>query len=101
VAQVMCTKQIEQPIDDGAGKPPHIHRAIGRRPIVAAGNSNGDIHMLKYASGHKGSSLALLVHHDDAEREYAYDGGAEKALGLAPGAGWVLVSMKDDWKTVF
>jgi phosphoglycolate phosphatase-like HAD superfamily hydrolase len=101
VAQVLRTKEIEQPIDDGPGKPPHIHRAIGRRPVMAAGNSNGDIHMLQYARGHKGLSLALLVHHDDAEREYAYDDGTEKALQLAPQAGWVVVSMMNDWKTVF
>ena len=98
VAQVMRTKEIEQPIDDGPGKPLHIHRAIGRRPIMAAGNSDGDIHMLKYARGQQGSSLALLVHHDDAEREYAYDGGSEKALQLAPQAGWIVVSMKTTGK---
>ena len=68
VVQIVRTKEIEQPIDDGPGKPPHIHRAIGRRPIMAAGNSDGDIHMLKYAGGHAGVSLQLLVHHDDAER---------------------------------
>ena len=84
IPQVFRTKELEQPIDDGPGKPLHIHRAIGRRPIMAAGNSDGDIHMLKYARGHKGLSLALLVHHDDAEREYAYDEGTEKALQLAP-----------------
>ena len=95
--QVLRTKEIEQPIDDGPGKPLHIHRAIGRKPIVAAGNSDGDIHMLKYA----GSGLRLLVHHDDAEREYAYDGGSEKALQLAAQDGWLVVSMKHDWKTVF
>ncbi|PWB51946.1 MAG: hypothetical protein C3F13_12730, partial [Anaerolineales bacterium] len=65
VAQVLRTKETELPIDDGQGKPPHIHRSIGRRPIMAAGNSNGDIHMLKYAAGHAGCSLGLLVHHDD------------------------------------
>lgn len=101
VAQVMRTKQIEQPVADGPGKPPHIHRAIGRRPIMAAGNSDGDIHMLKYAKGRTGLSLALLVHHDDVDREYAYDGGTEKALQLAPHEGWIVVSMKKDWKTVF
>ncbi|RPJ44269.1 MAG: haloacid dehalogenase-like hydrolase, partial [Chloroflexi bacterium] len=101
VAQVIRNKEIEQPIDDGPGKPPHIHRAIGRRPVLAAGNSNGDIHMLKYAKGHKGLTLALLVRHDDAEREYAYDDGAEKALQLASQPGWVVVSMKNDWTTVF
>ena len=97
----MRTKELEQPIDDGPGKPVHIHRAIGRRPIMAAGNSNGDIHMLKYAAGHKGLTLGLLVRHDDPEREYAYDDGAEKALQLAPKEGWIVVSMKNDWKTVF
>jgi phosphoglycolate phosphatase-like HAD superfamily hydrolase len=101
VAQVLRTKEIEQPIDDGPGKPPHIHRAIGRRPLMAAGNSNGDIHMLKYASGHEGRSLQLLVHHDDAEREYAYDEGAESALELAAQGEWVVVSMKNDWKVIF
>jgi phosphoglycolate phosphatase-like HAD superfamily hydrolase len=101
VAQVLRTKEIEQPIDDGPGKPVHIHRTIGRRPILAAGNSDGDIHMLKYACSGRGPSLALLVHHDDPAREYAYDAGSEKALELAPTAGWMVVSMKDDWKTVF
>jgi phosphoserine phosphatase len=100
-AQILRSKELEQPIDDGPGKPPHIHRAIGRRPIMAAGNSDGDIHMLKYAVGHKGLTLALLVHHDDAEREYAYDDGAEKALQLALKLGWIVVSMKNDWTTVF
>jgi phosphoglycolate phosphatase-like HAD superfamily hydrolase len=101
VAQVLRTQELEQPIDDGPGKPVHIHRAIGRRPIMAAGNSDGDIHMLKYAAGHRGLTLGLLVRHDDPEREYAYDDGAEKALQLAPQAGWIVVSMKNDWKTVF
>ena len=99
VAQVMRTKELEQPVDDGPGKPLHIHRATGRRPILAAGNSDGDIHMLRYAGGHSGPTLSLLVHHDDAEREYAYDGGAERALGLAAKEGWLVVSMKDDWQS--
>jgi phosphoglycolate phosphatase-like HAD superfamily hydrolase len=101
VAKVVRTKDIEQPIDDGPGKPVHIHRAIGRRPIMAAGNSDGDIHMLRYALGHAGPTLGLLVHHDDAEREYAYDDGSENALRLASREGWVVISMRDDWKTVF
>jgi hypothetical protein len=96
VPQVLRSKELEQPIDDGPGKPVHIHRAIGRRPIVAAGNSNGDIHMLKYAVGHPGLTLGLLVHHDDGEREYAYNDGAEKALKMAQQAGWLIVSMKND-----
>lgn len=101
VVQVIRTKAIEQPVDDGPGKPLHIHRAIGRRPILAAGNSDGDTHMLKYATGHEGPSLSLLVLHDDAEREYAYETGAERALGLAASDGWTVVSMKNDWKMVF
>jgi phosphoglycolate phosphatase-like HAD superfamily hydrolase len=101
VAQVIRTKELEQPIDDGPGKPLHIHRTIGRRPIMAAGNSNGDIHMLKYAVGHKGLTLGLLVHHDDPEREYGYDEGAEKALQMASKEGWIIVSMKNDWTTIF
>jgi phosphoglycolate phosphatase-like HAD superfamily hydrolase len=101
VAQVLRTKELEQPIDDGPGKPVHIHRTAGRRPIMAAGNSDGDIHMLNYAAGHKGLTLGLLVHHDDAEREYAYNDGTEKALQLASKEGWIVVSMKNDWRTVF
>ena len=101
VTSVVHTKQIEMPIDDGPGKPPHIHRAIGRRPIMAAGNSNGDIQMLEYARSHEGATLAVLVRHDDAEREYAYDDGSEKALALAADEGWTVVSMKDDWNTLF
>jgi phosphoglycolate phosphatase-like HAD superfamily hydrolase len=63
--RVLRTKEIEQPIDDGPGKPLHIHRAIGRRPIMAVGNANSDIHMLRYATEHAGLTLGLLVHHDD------------------------------------
>jgi phosphoserine phosphatase len=101
VAQILRTHEVEQPIDDGPGKPPQIHRSIGRRPIMAAGNSNGDIHMLKYVTGQPRRTLGLLVHHDDSECEYAYDEGAEKALLLSPQEGWLVVSMKNDWKTVF
>jgi phosphoglycolate phosphatase-like HAD superfamily hydrolase len=101
VAHVLRTKEAELPIDDGPGKPAHIHRSIGRRPIMAVGNSNGDIHMLKYTVGHKGRSLGLLLRHDDPLREYAYDGGAEMALNLAPKEGWIVISMKNDWNKIF
>ena len=101
VAQVLRTRDFEQPIDDGPGKPVHIHRAIGRRPIMAVGNSDGDVHMLQYAAGRPGLTLGLLVHHDDAAREYAYDDGAEKALQLAAREGWLVISMKNDWKSIF
>lgn len=101
IVQVLRTREIEQPIDDGPGKPVHIHRAIGRRPIMAVGNSNSDIHMLKYASGHPGLWLGLLIHHDDAAREYAYDNGAEMVLQLAAREEWLVASMQNDWKTIF
>ena len=101
VAQIVRTKNLEQPIDDGPGKPLHIHRAIGLRQIMAVGNSDGDIHMLKYAQGHTGPTLQLLVKHDDAEREYAYEAGAEQALQLATKDGWITVSIKNDWSAVF
>jgi phosphoserine phosphatase len=89
------------PIDDGAGKPVNIELHVGRKPILAAGNSDGDLHMLWLAqkSGHR--SLSLLLRHDDAKREYAYDKGSEKTLQMAKERGWIAVSMKDDWKTVF
>lgn len=89
------------PIDDGPGKPVNIELHIGRKPILAAGNSDGDLHMLWLAqkSGHR--SLSLLLLHDDAKREYAYDEGSEKTLQMAEERGWIVISMKDDWKTVF
>jgi hypothetical protein len=67
---------------------------------MAVGNSDSDVHMLQYAAGRPGLTLGLLVHHDTA-REYACDDGAEKALHLAAREGWLVVSMKNDWKTVF
>ncbi len=93
-------------IDDGAGKPVGIQRHIGRRPILAFGNSDGDLEMLQWTTGGAGRRLGLILHHTDAEREYAYDrqspfGRLAKALDLAPRNGWVLVSMKDDWSQVF
>ena len=87
--------------DDGSGKPVNIWDRIGRRPILAAGNANGDIPMLQYARSKDHPTLRLLVHHDDARREAAYTAGAEKAVKLAKEQGWTEISMKNDWKIVF
>ncbi len=93
-------------IDDGAGKPVGIHEQIGRRPIAAFGNSDGDLEMLQWTTKASGRRFGLLVHHTDAAREYAYDrqwsfGRLDKALDAAAAYGWTVVSMKDDWKRVF
>jgi hypothetical protein len=93
-------------VDDGPGKPVGIARAIGRRPILAFGNSDGDREMLEYTASGPGRTLALLVHHDDAEREFAYDRQSslarlDKAWDEAVARGWVVVSMKRDWNTVY
>jgi phosphoglycolate phosphatase-like HAD superfamily hydrolase len=88
-------------LDDGPIKPARLWSRIGRRPIFAAGNSNGDIEMLQFTDGSTGPSLQLLVLHDDADREFDYVAGAEKALDLAKSDGWVVTSMKNDWTTVF
>jgi phosphoserine phosphatase len=93
-------------IDDGPGKPSNIDQHIGRRPLVAVGNSDGDLQMLQYSASSPRPNLQILVHHDDAAREYAYDrqskiGKLDKALDEARARGWTVVSMKDDWKTVF
>lgn len=100
-AQVVRTSEIEQPIDNGPDKPINIARGISRRPIFAAGNTDGDIEMLQYTKSNTDLSLGFLVHHDDPDREYAYDNGAEKALEIAPGSDWIVVSMKNDFKRVF
>jgi phosphoglycolate phosphatase-like HAD superfamily hydrolase len=83
-------------LNDGPVKPVRIWGRTGRRPIFAAGNSNGDIEMLEYTRG-----LQLLVHHDDADREFAYATGAERALALAADRGWTVASMQDDWTRIF
>jgi haloacid dehalogenase-like hydrolase len=93
-------------LDDKEGKPVAINKFIGRRPIFAAGNSDGDLQMLQWTTAGEGRRLGVIVHHDDAEREYAYDrdssiGRLDQALDLAGPAGWLVVSMKDDWLTVF
>jgi len=93
-------------IDDKAGKPVGINRYIGRKPILAFGNSDGDFEMLQYTTSAPGPRLGLIVHHDDGEREYAYDrkspvGRLERGLDEAAQRGWVIVSMKDDWRRVY
>ncbi len=93
-------------IDDKAGKPVGIHKFIGRRPIAAFGNSDGDLQMLRWTTAGDGRRLGVIIHHDDAEREYAYDrdshvGRLDKALGQAPDEHWLIVSMKSDWNAVF
>ena len=86
---------VEQPIDDGAGKPEHIWMRTGRKPLLAGGNADGDVPMLETAR------FSILIHHDDAEREFAYDTGAEKALAEANKRDWTVVSMKDNFTTMF
>jgi len=103
--QVLKTKEIRS-IDDGSGKPENIELHIGRRPILAFGNSDGDVPMLEYVAAGSGPHLEMLVHHDDAAREYAYDrdtriGRLDKGLDEAANRGWTVVSMKNDWATVF
>jgi phosphoglycolate phosphatase-like HAD superfamily hydrolase len=88
-------------LDDGPVKPVRIWGRIGRRPILAVGNSNGDIQMLEHAEAGPGPSLCMLVLHDDADREFDYAAGAEKALDQAKSKGWTIASMKNDWTTVF
>ncbi len=93
-------------IDDKTGKPIGINQYIGRRPIAAFGNSDGDLQMLQWTAGGDGPRFCLLVHHTDAEREWAYDrkssiGTLDKALDEAQGKGWTVVDMKNDWKRIF
>lgn len=98
-------------VDDNVGKPVGIYRHIGRRPIFAAGNSDGDLQMLQYTTISRGEDdksqrFGLIVHHTDADREWAYDrkshfGKLDKALDEAPQHGWSIVDMKADWKTIF
>jgi hypothetical protein len=93
-------------INDKAGKPVGIYQHIGRRPILAFGNSDSDMQMIEYTMAGRGRRLGLFVHHTDAEREYAYDrkshvGTLDKALDQAEAMGWIVVDMKKDWKEVF
>jgi len=93
--ELFRAKDVEQPIDDGAGKPEHIWMRIGRKPLLAAGNADGDVPMLTTAR------FSILIHHDDAKREFAYDKGAEKALTSAREHGWTVASIRNDFATVF
>jgi phosphoserine phosphatase len=93
-------------IDDGPGKPVAIRHHIGRHPIAAFGNSDGDLQMLQYTMGGSGARFALIVHHTDGEREWAYDrkspfGRLDKALDEAQARGWTVVDMKSYWKSIF
>ncbi len=93
-------------INDKAGKPVGIHRHIGRRPIAAFGNSDGDFEMLEWVTQGPGPHLGLLVQHDDAQREWAYDresfiGKLDRGLDQAPNRGWIIVSMQKDWRTIY
>ena len=88
-------------LDDGPAKPVRIWSRVGRRPILAAGNSNGDIPMLQFAGGPARPGLRLLVLHDDPEREFDYVAGAERSLEEAKARGWTVVSIRRDWATVF
>ena len=93
-------------VNDGAGKPVGIHQAIGRRPIAAFGNSDGDFEMLEWTTSGRGPRFGLIVHHTDAKREWAYDreshiGALIRALDEAPTRGWTLVDMQRDWKMIY
>jgi phosphoserine phosphatase len=88
-------------LDDGPQKPIRIWSRTGRRPILAAGNSNGDLPMLEFTQHQDKPSLRLLVLHDDGQREFDYTSGAEQALERAASSGWTVVSMKNDWATIF
>ena len=88
-------------VNDGPDKAVQIWNATGRRPILAAGNSNGDLEMLTFSGGPSLPALQLLVLHDDAKREFDYVAGAEKSLDAAQTQGWTIVSMKNDWRTIF
>jgi phosphoglycolate phosphatase-like HAD superfamily hydrolase len=88
-------------VDDGPQKPVRIWSRVGRRPLIAGGNANGDIPMLRFAGGRDREGLRLLVRHDDAEREFDYQTGAQDALEQAANRSWTVVSIATDWSTVF
>jgi hypothetical protein len=93
-------------IDDKAGKPVGIHQVIGRRPAIAFGNSDGDFEMLEWTTAAAGPRLGVIVHHTDADREWAYDreshiGQLVRGLDEGPKRGWVIVDMKNEWKVIY
>ena len=93
-------------IDDGPGKPSNIDLHIGRRPVMAVGNSDGDFQMLEWTTAGEGPRLGVLIHHTDGEREWAYDrdshiGALKRGLDEAAARGWIIVDMKRDWSAVF
>ena len=93
-------------VDDKAGKPVGIHQVIGRRPIAAFGNSDGDFEMLEWTTAGPGPRLGVIVHHTDEQREWAYDrashiGQLARALDEAPKRGWVVVDMKREWSAIY
>jgi phosphoglycolate phosphatase-like HAD superfamily hydrolase len=88
-------------LDDGPQKPIRIWSRTGRRPLLAGGNSNGDMQMFEFSQHDDKPHLGLLILHDDDEREFAYTTGAEQALAQADKSGWTVISMKNDWSTVF
>lgn len=105
VPVVMRLPQVEF-LCDGPGKPAAIDRSIGVRPVMAFGNSDGDFEMLEYTTSGKGPRFAAIIHHTDADREWAYDrnalvGRLDRGLKEAGGRGWSVVSMKSDWKQIF
>ncbi len=105
LASIMRLPQLDS-MDDGPGKPVNISRFIGKRPIAAFGNSDGDRQMLEYTARGSGARLAVLVHHTDADREYSYDrdskvGRLDKALDEAREKKWLVIDMKSDWKAIF
>jgi len=93
--RLLRTRELVGDPKEGAAKLANVQRMVGRRPILAAGNASGDVELLEYVAATPAPSLALLVRHDDPEREYAYDGG------VSPQEGWSAASMRDDWATVF
>lgn len=106
VSEFVRLPKLLEPINDGPGKPVWIQRQIGRRPILASGNSDGDLQMLQLATSGPGPALALLLHHDDAEREWAYDkdssvGRLDVALAEAKTRGWTVVGIKRDFGIVY